>query len=158
MSGARERLFGSISRVLRKKRGKRNRKSRSRFPKGTETLLIIEDEESVRKVLERAMRAYGYKVLLAADGAEGYEIYSRERDRIDLTVLDLLIPHMSGREFLERLRAENPDAKVIVSTGPIEQDEQNAIEKLRPAKWMLKPYDLETLDLQVREVLDADNG
>ncbi|MFH1738161.1 MAG: PAS domain S-box protein [bacterium] len=122
---------------------------------GTETILFVDDEEMIRKFGKRTLEQYGYTVLLAADGQEALNVFSQERDRIDLVILDLSMPRLSGHEVLEQLRVIAPDAKVIVSSGYFNSGDSMLEEQLTPAAYVGKPYEPSNLLRTVRNVLDA---
>jgi len=84
---------------------------------GGPCVLVIDDERALRSLAARMLETLGYDVLLAGDGREGLEIFDRHRDRVDAVVLDMVLPGLSGREVLERLRAERPDVGVLLSSG-----------------------------------------
>ena len=117
---------------------------------GTETILVIDDDQENRNVLSFVLERHGYTVLLGADGKEGLDIFQHERDRIALVLLDLVLPKMSGQNVLTRILALDPDAKVVVSTG-ISVDEA----ELAGAKAILtKPYRSKQVLQTLRRVLD----
>ena len=120
------------------------------IPRGTETLLVIEDEERVRLRLVSMLERYGYSALMGADGAEGLEVFRQERDRIDLVVLDLSLPRLSGQEVLPRLRELNPELPVIISTGFA----SHSAESLKVQALLKKPYRLVQALQTIRKVLD----
>jgi len=118
---------------------------------GNETILIVEDEESVIRMTEKVLERYGYSVLTAADGQEGLDVYKAKRDSIDLVLLDLTMPIMSGKMFLERILDIDQDVKVIISSGQGEEEMQ----KYTMAKgYISKPYNIRNLAQTVRMVLD----
>jgi PAS domain S-box-containing protein len=122
--------------------------------RGSETILIVDDEDFVLDLCGQVLTRYGYTVLTASDGESALDIYAREKDRIDLVILDLIMPGMGGRECLAELLEINPLAKVIFVSGyladasPVETRESGARAFVR------KPFrSAEMLDV-VREVLD----
>lgn len=118
---------------------------------GTETILILEDEKAVRTMLQRALERFGYSVYSASNGEEGLEILSAYLDIIDLIVLDLTMPVMSGGMFLEKALKINPDVRVIISSGHSEKEHEKYIN----AKGMItKPYQIEDILRLIRKVLD----
>ena len=119
-------------------------------PRGTETVLLIEDEPDVLRMTETMLSRYGYTVLSARDGKEGLDQFRREQERIDLILLDLSMPRMSGQEFLNVIRAESPCPRIIVSTGHL-HDHGNG---KTPDALLKKPYRLPELLQTVRRVLD----
>ena len=81
------------------------------------TILVVDDEETVRSIVKSMLERAGYDVLLASDGAEALEIFSRVHHEISCVVLDLTMPRMSGEDCLKLLRKVNPDVRVLISSG-----------------------------------------
>ena len=89
----------------------------SAAPRGTETILVAEDEPLVRKLVARGLGNLGYKVLDAADGEEALQLFRRHIERVALVVLDVVMPRMGGRETLVEMRSLRPDLKAILVSG-----------------------------------------
>jgi CheY-like chemotaxis protein len=87
------------------------------LPVYSETLLVVDDEEIIRKTARDLLKLYGYRVIEAVDGPSGLAIYQTEKDRIDLVLMDLSMPGFSGLELLKRLLVINPEVRVIIMTG-----------------------------------------
>jgi PAS domain S-box-containing protein len=85
--------------------------------RGTETILLVDDEPMVREVGQHILESLGYRVLTAEGGADALRLYQARQREIDLVLLDLLMPDMNGREVCRRLQCMNPDVKVILVTG-----------------------------------------
>ena len=118
---------------------------------GDETILVIEDEKGVRKFLRESLGMLGYKVIAAVDGKRGLETFRKRSKAIDLVILDLITPRMSGESTIREIMSIDPHAKVIVSSG--HGDER--LELIDCASAMLpKPYEISTLAGMVRTVLD----
>jgi hypothetical protein len=124
--------------------------------RGSETLLIAEDEELLRTLAATILQRAGYTVLLAANGEEAVEIFTKECEAIDLVILDLIMPRIGGREAFERMRALCPDLRALFVTGyGAEYNLQGDPTGLPPnAALLRKPYQVATLSQAVREVLD----
>jgi CheY-like chemotaxis protein len=122
---------------------------------GTETVLVVDDEEPVRALLRRILEEGGYTVLLTTDGFEAVELYTRLSTKIDLVVLDIIMPQMSGWETYERLREINPEVKVLLSSGYSENGQAQDILAAGARGFLQKPYDLRAVLRKVREVLDS---
>jgi PAS domain S-box-containing protein len=122
---------------------------------GHETVLVVDDEDGVRGVLTRILERAGYSVLQAEDGVRGVEVFRERRERIDLVVLDMIMPRMSGGEAYDRLVEIDPGVKILISSGYSE--EGRAAEVLaRGAKGFLKkPFGNETVLAMVRATLDG---
>ena len=112
------------------------------------TLLVIDDEEPVRSSTARLLEHVGHTVLEASDGREGVEIYRRERDRIDIVLLDLSMPRMSGAETIEAIREIDPDARIVIMTGYNPSEDFEAI-----AAVLSKPFTMKDLTDTIAVVL-----
>ncbi|MDA8122966.1 MAG: response regulator [Deltaproteobacteria bacterium] len=115
---------------------------------GKETILLVDDEEIIRSVCQQILELQGYSVITASDGQEAIDLYLRERERIDIVILDMTMPSMSGADVLTRIRTLNPHARVILSSG-YQTGEHHLASAFLP-----KPYRAEDLARIVREVLD----
>jgi two-component system cell cycle sensor histidine kinase/response regulator CckA len=122
--------------------------------RGHETILIVEDEDAVRKLAVRVLKRQGYKVLEAPDGGKALMLCEAYKEPIHLILTDVVMPGMSGRKFADRLKAIHPEAKVLYMSGYTD----NAILHhgiLEPGtNFIQKPFTVENLPRKVREVLD----
>jgi len=125
-------------------------------PRGAETILLVDDEEFARDLGRRFLALAGYTVLTAAGGKEALELYKKERSRISLVVLDLIMPDMGGIQCLERLLMIDPKVRVLIASGYSADDATKAAMKARVSGLVSKPYDMRQILQQVREALDAD--
>jgi PAS domain S-box-containing protein len=125
-------------------------------PRGTETILIVEDEEDVLKLTGRILSRQGYKVLEASQGLDAFLIAEKYEDLIHLLVTDVVMPKIGGRELADRIAEIRPEIKVLYMSGYTD----NAIVHhgvLREGmKFIQKPFTVEGLARKVREVLDKD--
>jgi two-component system cell cycle sensor histidine kinase/response regulator CckA len=123
---------------------------------GTETLLLVEDEITVRSSVRRLLQWHGYRVLEARNGAEALRVYENNTPGIDLVLTDLVMPEMGGQELVEQLRVHNPDLKVVFMSGYAEKT-LTSNGALPPGTGFVdKPFTVEILMRRVREVLDHD--
>jgi CheY-like chemotaxis protein len=106
---------------------------------GAGRVLLAEDEPSMLFLLEKLFVRRGYQVLKATDGREALDIYQRHKDDIGVILLDMGLPRISGRDVLHKIRSENPDVKVIVTSGYIEPEVKSEIEGAN-VKFLPKPY------------------
>jgi two-component system, cell cycle sensor histidine kinase and response regulator CckA len=125
-------------------------------PKGTETVLVVEDQDGIRDIVRESLRRNGYKVLIAVDGNEALQMASAYPDPIHLLVTDLVMPNIGGRELAQRLTPLRPQMKVLFMSGYSEHsalDSEN--EDMDPSATVLqKPFSLDALARNVRRVLD----
>jgi two-component system, cell cycle sensor histidine kinase and response regulator CckA len=122
---------------------------------GNETILVVEDTDTVRALVAETIESYGYTVLQASRGAEAIEIAAEHAGAIDLLLTDVVMPEMNGRELAELLVAEYPDLRVLFTSGyPADAVLRRGI-AMAEAAFIEKPYPMEALAIKVREVLDA---
>jgi CheY-like chemotaxis protein len=121
---------------------------------GSETVLLVEDEEEVRALAREVLQRQGYTVLEAADGGHALQVYEKEGERIDVILTDVVMPRMSGRELVDRVRATKPAMPVLYMSGYTE----DAILRhgVLDASMLLlgKPFAPADLVRKIREVLD----
>jgi two-component system, cell cycle sensor histidine kinase and response regulator CckA len=122
---------------------------------GHETILLVEDEEGVRRLLSHILHKRGYQVLEASDGDEALRIFAQRASEIELVLTDMVMPHMSGRELAERIRQERPDLKVVFMSGYTD-DVLVRTGALSPGmSFLQKPLRPEVLASKLREALDS---
>ena len=125
------------------------------LPEGKETILLAEDDDASRRVSKRYLETFGYTVIEASDGEEAVTIFRENGDVIDLSLLDVIMPRLNGREVYKRIREIKPDAKVIFMSGytaDIIRKEEIVGEGL---KVLTKPAMLKELLVTIREELGA---
>jgi DNA-binding NtrC family response regulator len=120
---------------------------------GKGTILIVDDEEIVRRAAQTALERYGYTVVTAEDGEEAIEIFRRIRDEVEIVLLDLSMPVMGGEECLERLQLLQPTIPVILSSGFDEVEAVRHFEERGLAGFIQKPYTGRQLAEKVRAAL-----
>ena len=125
------------------------RQEPERPARGKETVLFVDDEDLIRDLGRQVLETNGYTVHLAEDGKRAIELYAERRGEIDLVILDLTMPVRSGMEVFRAIRAINPRAKVILSSG------NTPSEPVEGAVFLAKPYRADNLTRMVRSVLDA---
>jgi CheY-like chemotaxis protein len=122
---------------------------------GTETVLVVEDDEQVRKFAVKSLKGYGYTVLFAANGEEAIDVAGRYSETIHLLLTDVIMPGMNSKDMAEYLKRSRPDVKVLYMSGYTD----NAIVHhgvLDPdVAFVNKPFTPGDLGRKVREVLDA---
>jgi PAS domain S-box-containing protein len=120
---------------------------------GSGTVLLVDDEETVRTVGKTMLETMGFEVLLAADGREAVEIFREHPDKITLVLLDLTMPRMGGEEAFREIRSIKSDAIVILSSGYNEQEATNRFADRGLAGFVHKPYQYRALMEKVRSAL-----
>ncbi|MBI3811515.1 MAG: PAS domain S-box protein [Nitrospirae bacterium] len=123
--------------------------------RGTEIILFVDDEASIRRLGQTILEHHGYSVLLAKNGEEALEVFQREHDRIKLVVLDLTMPRMSGLEVLKRLLKLDPKIRVLISSGHHMAGDSGELQNLGAVEFVPKPYRPDDLVRSVRKLLDA---
>src|SRR5579863_6187290 len=126
----------------------------SSAPKGTETVLVVEDQDGIRDIVRESLRRNGYKVLIAVDGNEALQMAASYPDPIHLLVTDLVMPNIGGRELAQRLTPQRPAMKVLFMSGYSEHSALDIEETGVPATVLQKPFSLDALARSVRRVLD----
>ena len=122
---------------------------------GHETVLVIDDEPYVRRVLTRILERAGYAVLEAEDGGKGLAVFEDRGGAIDLVVLDVSMPGMGGAEVHERLVSLDPDVKVVLSSGYSDDERIASILSRGVRTFLGKPYRVDSVLRAVREALDG---
>jgi signal transduction histidine kinase len=121
---------------------------------GSEVVLLAEDNDMLRTLATTFLRRHGYQVLAVADGQEAVEEYERHRGRVSAVVLDLMMPRLSGRDVLRRLRAIDPAVRVVFASGysdtQLSEEEQASVQG-----FVNKPYRERDLVRAVRAALDT---
>jgi len=126
----------------------------TRVKKGSETILLVDDEEFVRDVAVQLLREFGYTVLTAANGEAALEIYRKEHGRIDLVILDLIMPGMGGMKCLGELLKINPQGRVLVASGYSAGGPAREAIDAGARGYLGKPYDIDKMLTVIREVLE----
>jgi CheY-like chemotaxis protein len=121
---------------------------------GTETILLVDDEEPIRNFATEVLSKVGYTVLVAADGREALEIYQKQGSTIDLVVLDLVMPKMGGVQCLEELVKIDPRARVLIVSGHLLDPHTTALIQQRAKGIVKKPLKVADVLRAVRGVLD----
>ena len=120
-----------------------------------ETILVVEDELSVRNLVVRTLASQGYRVLEASDGERGYELALRHAEEIDLVLTDVVMPKLGGPEMVRRLRVSIPDLRVVYVSGHSE-DELDITDVADPrTEFLYKPFNLEVLSSAVQRLLNT---
>ena len=125
----------------------------SGLPKGTERILVVDDDRSVRSTLKSMLSELGYRVASASEGGEALEIFQREGGQFDLVILDMMMPQVDGTETLRRLRKLDSGVKVIITSGYVDAEQTIGLQELGFSNFLSKPFNFETLAKMVRDTL-----
>ncbi len=121
---------------------------------GNETILLIEDEEFTRDVIEDLLHFNGYQVIHARDGEEGVELYKNKKDQINIVVSDFGLPKFNGEEVFRRIKGINPEVRFILISGYLEPGISNRLTTLGVNTIVAKPFKPDGLLSKIRETLD----
>jgi CheY-like chemotaxis protein len=122
---------------------------------GTETILLVEDETSVRELISQYLRDMGHTVVEASHGAEALEVARRYQGPLDMLVTDMVMPKMSGRELADRLLEEHPQLKILFISGYTSDTAARHGILEGEMAFLQKPFGLRDLARKIREVLNA---
>jgi CheY-like chemotaxis protein len=121
--------------------------------KGTETVLFVDDEGMIIDVGREILKTLGYQVLLARGGKEAIEVYKANKDRIDMVILDMIMPDMGGGETYDLLKEINPQIKVLLSSGYSLEGQAQEIMERGCNGFIQKPFDVKQLSAKIRKTL-----
>jgi CheY-like chemotaxis protein len=130
-------------------------KSEEKMIHGKETILIVDDEEEVNNLISEMLETIGYRTLQAKNGKEALKIYKQNSDTIDLVVLDMIMPVLSGYETFFKLRDINPTVKVLLISGYSENSKTMEILRICGCGFLSKPFEMNRLSESVARALRA---
>jgi CheY-like chemotaxis protein len=122
---------------------------------GSETLLLVDDDESVRNLGFEMLSKLGYQVITATDGESAIKQYKSRKNEIDMILLDLLMPGMGGHKCLEQLLKVNPEAKILIASGHAGNDDTGNRIVAKAAGFVSKPYKVNEISKAIRNILDG---
>ena len=126
--------------------------------RGTETILLVDDEQMVLEVSKDLLEYLGYRVYAAGSGQEAIAVYAEKRNEIDLVILDMILPGMSGGETFDRLREIDPEIRVLLCSGYSIEGEAQQIMDRGCNGFIQKPFQRKSLSQKVREILEGDRS
>lgn len=126
-------------------------------PQGTGTILLVDDEAAIRESAKKHLTRHGYSVLTACDGVEGIAIFRENYRDIDMIILDMIMPHMNGLDFLKKIREIGDTTPVLVASGYSHNGEIDEAMNLENVSFIQKPFPYEELLLKVSEILTANS-
>ena len=104
------------------------------------TILLIDDEEVMRELGKDVLEAYDYEVIIASHGNEGVRMFNEHKDKIDLVILDMVMPEKGGRQTFKEIRALRPDAKILICSGYGEEQYFYELLESGAAGFLQKPF------------------
>ena len=128
----------------------------SALPTGSETVLIVDDHETIWDFLIEALQNLGYTVLLAENGLDAVEIYENNPHLVDLVLLDMIMPKAGGHETFYKLRPIDPKAKVLLSSGFVSEEEVHDLLQQGACGFLPKPHRLPVVAQAIRDALDRE--
>jgi PAS domain S-box-containing protein len=151
-------LLPCAGRPVHGNRARRTPASSDRVEAVSGTVLLVEDEESLRLPVAKILRRSGFAVIEAADGSAAIELFERGKAQIDVILLDVTIPGASSREVLEEAKRTRPDIKVVLTSAYSPEMVAFPLNTPHVAGFIRKPFELKTLLELLRDVLAADNA
>ena len=122
--------------------------------RGTETALFVDDEDMFIEVAGELLEQLGYKVLTTGSGREAIETYEKNKERIDIVLLDMIMPDMSGGETYDKLKEINPGIKVLLASGYSMNRTATGIMDRGCNGFIQKPFKMKEFSQKLREILD----
>ena len=123
--------------------------------KGTETIFLVDDEEMIIEVNQKILKALGYKTMIARSGKKAIEIYKNNQEKINMVIMDMIIPGMSGKDFYGNLKKIDPEIKVLLSSGYSISGQAAEILEHGCNGFIQKPFKMRELSFKIREILDG---
>ena len=123
--------------------------------KGSETLLIVEDDPDIQLLMSEFLRDCGYTLLLSSNGEEGRQLFEQHASAVALVIADIMMPKMKGKEFQEYIRKQHPNVKILVVSGYQEMYLQQRQLLDATSAFLQKPFDLDELAARVRALLES---
>jgi PAS domain S-box-containing protein len=123
--------------------------------RGTETVLIVDDEEIILNVASELLQELGYRTHIARTGLEAVDVYHQQQDEIDVVILDMVMPEMSGEEIYKKIRQMNPEVKILLASGYSIDGKASQILRYGCNGFIQKPFNIEELSRKLRELLDG---
>jgi CheY-like chemotaxis protein len=125
----------------------------TRIPKGSETILLIDDEETVLEVGANILKKLGYTVIQAANAADAIDLFQKNKEIIDMVVLDMIMPVMSGGVIYDRLKEIDPNVKVLLSSGYSIDGQATEILNRGCDEFIQKPFSIKSLSEKIKSIL-----
>ncbi len=144
--------------VTESEQKKSSSKSLDQVYYGEGGILVIDDEVLVRRMAHSVLTTLGYSVYLATDGLEGVKLYKEVKDKVEVVILDMIMPNMAGEVCFHELRKINPEAKIIVSSGFAQNEAIDRLLNDGAVGYIKKPYTLRSISKLLHEVLTEEGS
>jgi len=125
------------------------------IPQGTETILVVEDEEMLQGFVRQLLEKNGYTVITAGNGEQAIDIYQQKMKQIALVLMDLGLPKLSGDEVYQKIKALDPTANIIIASGYIDPNVKSELSQAGVREYIQKPYSPIEILKKIREVIDS---
>ena len=126
------------------------------LPHGNETILIVDDHETIWDFLIEALQMLGYSVLLAENGQDAIEIYEANPGAIDLVLMDMIMPKLGGSQAFARIKEIDPNAKILLSSGYVSENEIQDLLRRGACGFLSKPHRIGVVAQAIRSALDGE--
>jgi two-component system, cell cycle sensor histidine kinase and response regulator CckA len=120
-----------------------------------ELILVVDDEEAIRKITQGTLEAFGYRVLVASEGTEGIALYAQHKDEIRVVLTDMMMPYLDGPALIRALQKMNPTLKIIAASGLAQHEKAAEAASLGVKVFLSKPYSAEGLLTSLAGILSA---
>ena len=127
----------------------------SSLPGGNETILIVDDQETIWDFLIEALQMLGYSVLLAENGQDAVDIYEANPGCVDLVLMDMIMPKLGGSQAFTRIKEIDPDARILLSSGYVNEEDVQHLLKQGACGFLSKPHRLPVVVKAIRNALDG---
>ncbi len=126
------------------------------YAKLNETILVVDDEDAIWDFVIEALQNLGYSVILTGNGEEAIEVYKNNPGEISLVFLDMIMPKLGGHSTFYQLKAINPKAKILLSSGYVSDEEIEDLLDNGANGFLHKPHKVSELATEIRRILDED--
>ncbi|MBP9837562.1 MAG: response regulator [Proteobacteria bacterium] len=124
------------------------------IPTGSERILVVDDEEAVRAIVQRSLEHLGYHVTVACNGEEAFEIFSNTKEKFNLIIIDMIMPKMPGDQLFKKMKEVDPDVPVLIASGFSSDARTKYILDNGGLGFLQKPFTIDELAIEVRNCLD----
>ncbi len=124
---------------------------------GKGTILVVDDNKSIRDIVSASLKTFGYTILTANDGSEGIEVFKDNQEKIQMVILDMIMPKLGGMEVYHEIKKLNPDIKALLSSGYTVEDISVSIDKDLNIGYLQKPFSISELLNSITNIMGNNN-